>query len=319
MPVRWRAIALVVCALAWGAPVNAQASRAADSLLRIGAIDRAETAYYAASRAHPRDPQARFALGKFLASRGAFRIGATLIDESEQFGYDRQAGNEALAPILRTIGEYGALEKLSPSPLTSGERAQVKWLVSHPSRVTSPDSSVLVALARTSGDGFVGTTRIRINGASIVALIAPRSGCGMRIADTTVLAQSLRRFPSEGEGRGIAAAADSIAFGRMSISNVPVTIEQLREGAQAIVCFGFLARYAPTFDAKAGLMTLHLAGIAPRSSATATAFPVLDLNGSWAIPQSGGWRPLMSPKTMDILRDRRWTFDPRRGQIEVEP
>ena len=84
---RW-AVALAVAGSS-AAVAKAQDVRIADSLLRRGLVDRAETEYYAAARARPRDPDARFALGRYLLDRGAFRIGATLIDESMQFGYDR--------------------------------------------------------------------------------------------------------------------------------------------------------------------------------------------------------------------------------------
>jgi hypothetical protein len=50
----------------FAASLQAQTVRTADSLLHQGVLQRAEAEYYAASRIHPRDPSARFALGKYL-------------------------------------------------------------------------------------------------------------------------------------------------------------------------------------------------------------------------------------------------------------
>lgn len=311
-----------LAAVALGAGLaGGQSVRAADSLLRRGMLDRAEAEYYAAARARPRDPDARFALGRFLASRGAFRIGATLLDEAMQFGYDKRAAGAALAALYMDMGEYSSLERLPVSPLTAGEREQVQWLVAHPSKVQAPDSTVLAAFARASGDGFLGALRMRIDGRPVVAMVSPRSGCGVRLADTSAIVRRLHRFPSGGGGasRSTPAAADSIGFGRMTITNVPVRVETLRDGVEAIVCFGLLDRYAPTFDARAGLVTLHLAGIAPPAATASTVFPILNVDGQYAVPEGGGWAPIVLPQVSSMLRDRRWTFDPRRGQLAIDP
>jgi Flp pilus assembly protein TadD len=82
-----------VAAFAIAAPRDsgAQASRTADSLLNAGAVARAESLYYAAIRARPRDPMARWALGRYLAERGALRVAATLLEEADQFCGDALA------------------------------------------------------------------------------------------------------------------------------------------------------------------------------------------------------------------------------------
>src|SRR5256885_11279967 len=58
----------------------------ADSLLAAGRVATAESVYYATSRARPRDATARAALGRYLASRRALRIGAALPEEARLFG-----------------------------------------------------------------------------------------------------------------------------------------------------------------------------------------------------------------------------------------
>jgi tetratricopeptide (TPR) repeat protein len=316
-----RLLAIGSAAFGMGAArLQAQDVRTADSLLRQGILQRAEAEYYAASRIHPRDPNARFALGKYLLDRGAFRIGATLIDEAMQFGYDKSAGSAVLARVYMNLGEYAAMERLPASTLASDEAAQLRWLAAHPSHVTATDSSVLVAFMRPSVDQYVGAVRLRVNGQPVVASISSRSSCGLRISDTSAVARTLHRFPSASpSAERTLGAADSIAFGRMSISNIPVAVERFLDQTQAVVCFGMLARLAPTFDPRANLMTIHLAGVAPPPMSTSVVTPILDIDGQYTILRGGKWIPLASTDAAALVRDRRWTFDPRRRQITIDP
>ena len=317
-----RRFAVVFASLCAGAQcLVAQNIHHADSLLARGIFDQAETEYYAAVRARPRDPNARFALGHYLASRGALRIGATLIDEAMQFGLDRRLGAMALSKVYMDLGEYEALSKLSAAPLSASEKALVRWLAEHPSKATAPDSSVLVAYTRSPLEGFLGAVRIRIDGRPILAQISPNAGCGIRIADTSTVVQKLRRYPADsiGDAKFTPAVADSVGYGRMAVTNVPVEAMALPKGVQAVICFGALTRYAPTFDPRAGLMTLRLGGTAPLPGPTSTVFPLIQLDGPYAIAQAGGWAQLVLPQVSSMLRDRRWTIDVKRGQLSVEP
>jgi tetratricopeptide (TPR) repeat protein len=302
--------------LAAAAP--AQSVRVADSLLRRGNLDRAEAEYYAAARARPRDPEARFALGRYLASRGALRIGATLIDEAMQFGFDRRIGATALVRIYTDLGEYVSAASLTGTSLSASERAQLQWLATHPARVVSPDSTVLVAFTRTSLDGYVGAARIRLNGRPMLAMIAPRGGCGIRVSDTSAVAKSLHRFPVD-SGTRVPAVADSLGLGRLGVTSVPVSIEPLPQGVEAVACFGALLRYAPTFDPRGGLMTLRLGGKAPPPPMSASGMPMRDIDGQYAVLQGGGWGAVVLPQITSMLASKRWTLDARRGSIFVEP
>ena len=163
------------------------------------------------------------------------------------------------------LGEYQAVDKLPTSPLSASQRAAVRWLIEHPSRTIAPDSNVLVAFARTSADGYVGALRIRVDGYPVVAMLSPRAGCGLRLSDTSSVVRKLRRYPADsiGASRFVPAIADSIGYGRMTVTNVPAEVTALRD-AQAVLCIGALARFAPTFDPKAGLATLRVGG--PRRS-----------------------------------------------------
>lgn len=312
-----RTLGPLIASLITAASLSAQSVRVADSLLRAGDFRAAENMYYAASSARPRDPVARYALGKYLLDRGAFRIGATLIDEAMQFGYDRRAGSAVLARAYMNLGEYEAIDRLPVATLSSAEQAQVRWLAARPSRTSVSDSSVLVAFNRAPADGYLGVMRLRLNGQPIVALISPRSNCGLRVSDTLPVARTLHRFPAASGGVGLPAAADSVGFGRVSISYVPVVMERM--STPAVICLGMLARYAPSFDPRGNLMTLHLAGVAPPPSSRAMAAPIMDVNGEYTVLHGGRWTPIVLPEIAAMLRDRRWTLDPRRREIAIEP
>ena len=314
-----RILGLLIASVATAASLSAQSVRVADSLLRRGELQRAESMYYAATRARPRDPEARFALGKYLLDRGAFRIGATLIDEAMQFGYDRRAGSALLARVYINLGEYAAAEGLPVNSPSSGEHAQIRWLAAHPKRVLASDSSALVAFSRTSVPGYLGAIRIRLNGQPMIAMVSPRTTCALRVSDTAAVARTLHRFgASPRAGEGLSAAADSLVLNRWMIHNVPAVIEPMRENVQAVVCFGLLANYAPFFEPLANLMTLHLGGVVGAPSSRSVVTPILDVEGQYTMFTSNGWTPLASPAAMQVLGTRRWTFDSRRGQITID-
>jgi hypothetical protein len=70
----------------------------ADALLEAGRWAEAEDAYYAQSRANPREPTARAALGRYLAMKGAILPGTILIEEAQKFGLDPALAQTLLAP-----------------------------------------------------------------------------------------------------------------------------------------------------------------------------------------------------------------------------
>ena len=130
-----RSLAVAVAVLVALAPRPATAQWGvwhADSLLASGKVAAAESMYYATSSARPRDAAARAALGRYLAARGALRIGAVLLEEARLFGGDSTSIARALAPIYRALGDYRSLAVLPKAPLSDAERSRVSWLVTHP-------------------------------------------------------------------------------------------------------------------------------------------------------------------------------------------
>jgi len=88
------------------APSSAQdalpASRA-DALLDAGRWAEAEESLYADARAHPRDPESRARLGRYLAMKGALRPGLVLVDEAVEFGLPTESARVVVVPIRRLL------------------------------------------------------------------------------------------------------------------------------------------------------------------------------------------------------------------------
>ncbi len=103
-PVRATALALVALAAlpAWIGAQSLPRTRA-DALLDAGRWSEAEDAYYAQSRARPRDPASRAALGRYLAMKGAVLPGTVLIDEARQFGLDERTARSLTRPLRQIL------------------------------------------------------------------------------------------------------------------------------------------------------------------------------------------------------------------------
>lgn len=117
MRLRLRASAIVVAlaSVLIAQRTSAQATRLprtrADALLDMGEWAAAEEAYYAQSRAQPRAPVPRAALGRYLAMKGAVLPGTVLIDEANQFGLDSALARTMLRP-WRSVLAWRAIATL---------------------------------------------------------------------------------------------------------------------------------------------------------------------------------------------------------------
>ena len=301
-----------------GALYAQQTDARADSLLREGAIGRAESLYYAAVRVRPRDPEARWALGQYLISRGAVRVGATLVEEAVRFGLDSAVGAATLAPAYLQIGEYHALAALPAPTLSGAELARARWLVEHPSRIVAPDSIIAVDYRPSAGDGAIGTIPVRVNGRTVDATITARVH-GLVVSDTTALATRLRRFSSSAvTARGAPVVADSLDIGRLSISNAPATIAAGID-APALLGIDTFMQYAPTFEPRVHRVLLHPTGIPAAVPTGVTVLQTLRIENDLLVARGGGWASLASPVLAGLFRDRRWTVDAKRGRILIEP
>jgi hypothetical protein len=307
MIVRWNVAGAIATAAAMhaglAATAHAQSIRAADSLLARGSLARAESIYYAAARARPHDPAARLALGRYLVARGAARVGATLLEEAIKFGGEPAAIGRELAPVYLATGEYRPLQTLAGA--TSAERQRAAWLSSHEMRMVAPDS-VLVALFRPSSDSdIIGHMPVRINGRTVDAAISARAQ-GIIVSDTGAVAR-LHRFAMLG-------VADSLGIGRLTLRNVPVSIDPSRGAAGAIIGLTALAQFAPSFDPIVGRVTLRMSGRAPRGLA-GNRLVTWNAGDDLRVLQAGGWLSVTDVRIARLLRAARWTLDAKRGQL----
>jgi hypothetical protein len=309
--------AAVVAALTIPVVVGAQMSRA-DSLLNAGSLQRAESLYYAATQAHPRDPAARWALGRYLIARGAPRVGMTLLEEAVQFGGDAAKIGADLAPVYLTLGEYQKLSALRAAPISNMERERARWLVSHPSKMIAPDSSTSLQFKKSNESSGIGSVMLRVNGRPVEATISA-SVHGIVLSDTSAAAKRIHAFraPSGSGSSSVPGVADSIGLGTYSLSAFPVAVAPITGKEQATIGMDVLARFAPTFDPRAERVTLHVSGLAPKP-AGADQLSTLMTSGGLRALQSGSWTSIDAAPIAKTLSMRRWTFDVKRGQLTIE-
>jgi hypothetical protein len=281
----------------------------------------AESLYYAASSARPRDASARAALGRYLASRGALRIGAVLLEEARLFGGDTARIARSLAPIYLSLGDYRSLASLPASPLSTAERKRVRWLVSHAPVLEFPDSvATLTYRSVTDGSG-IGIISLGIGERRLEALIDPRA------TGVVLRGRAARRrdgFRTFGEdSSGAVAVVPELHLGDVILSNVParVVVDSARGASRSrqltIIGLDVLQRLAPTFDPTTQMVTLRRSGqIAPSVSGTRTPM-LLDEQGIRLLVDDQ-WVRAGSGATAKLLAMRPWTLDARRGAIVLQ-
>ena len=306
-------------------PLVAQMPRSgiADSLLAVGNVSRAESLYYAAVRQRPRDPGARWALGRYLAQRGALRVAATLLEEADQFGGDQVAPvvNADLAPMYMALGQYHQLLGLTHSPLTPAERERARWLEQHPTRLIAPDTIVGIGYTPSSDGKTMGHVPIRIQGRTVEATIDAHTR-GLTLCDTASVVARVRRFADAKQiaasSTAAPAAADSIGIGRLTYTNFPLSVAAC--DGQAVLGIDVLSRLSPTFDPRARTIMLHVNGLDRSAGLPAGNELVTRMtNNDLLIARAGGWLASGDSTMTRMLGSRRWTLDGRRGTLRVEP
>jgi hypothetical protein len=279
----------------------------ADSLLAAGRLAAAESTYYAAARARPRDPIMRAALGRYLAARGATKVGAVLIEEARFFGGDSAALAEVLAPLYYRLGDFASLASLRPIVLTPSERRRAIWLADRPPQASLRDSVVRLSYrVLGNGDGL-GTVILRLGRAEVPAIIDPRvSGLVL----TPAMRDQLRTFGNEQDQT--IAVADRARLGGITFSNLPTVIGQAQEKAR--IGLDVLAPYAPTFDPAKGVILLRR--VDRRAPPVAgTRVPVLYDGTGVRLLLAGRWQSTSLAIPAMMLATRPWMFDGKRGEI----
>lgn len=286
----------------------------ADALLSAGRVFAAESLYYLAVRRAPRDPEARLALGKYLAARGAWRVGAVLMEEARYFGGDAQVVANELMPVYARLGDYGALAVLRSSRLTYAERSRAEWLRDNPPGVEGPDS-VRVPYAAVDSR-TMGRLNVRIGSDSVSALIDPYAE-GLTLDTAWAHKDGIRTFGSKGAKivRRTGVALET-GLGALTLKNVPVKFAPQRGRRSATVGLDVLGRFAPTFDLPKGTMVLRKAGRVT-GRLPGLRYPTLTLGAGPRIVRESSLVPLNHVDAARLLRNRRWTLDTRRGEIIV--
>jgi hypothetical protein len=311
-----RVIAALCLGIVRSGTAAAQSYQRGDSLLAVGDVVRAESAYYAAARLRPRDPAPRLALGRFLVERGATRVGATLLEESLKFGGDPVlVGRELMRAYLRMydFAPLAALPAASPA-----QRERARWLVTHEPRIVAPDS-VLSALFSPGDDAnSLGNVAVRVNGVALTASLSAQVQ-GVVVSRAAMGDRRPKLFTGGADSTGDAdllAVADSVGIGSLTLINQPVTLSTLPPGTQALIGLSELGRFAPTVDPKSGKLTLRAAGDL-RDSPAGERLTTLDHAVGVFVLRDGVW--IASPAGLArLLRDREWTFDARRGSLIVD-
>jgi len=293
----------------------------ADSLLASGRVSAAESLYYAASSARPRDAAARAALGRYLAARGALRIGAVLLEEARLFGGDTARIARSLAPIYESLGDYRALAMLPASPLSGAEQKRVRWLVRHSPVLEFPDSIAALAYKPLVDGSGIGTVSLGIGERRVDALIDPRiSGVVIRGRSANRRA-GLRIF--DDDSTGAVAIIPELHIGDVTLSNVPARLDadssrQAKRARQTIaIGLDVLRRLAPSFDPATDSITLRRSGQVASTIVGTRAPMLLDEDGLRVIVD-GHWEMGASPVLTRLLSSRRWTLDVKRGVVVLQ-
>ncbi|MFL5562783.1 MAG: tetratricopeptide repeat protein [Gemmatimonadaceae bacterium] len=312
-------LAVVLAASIALAPREAHAQQyiaRADSLMRRGRVFAAETLYYYAVHRTPRDPAARLALGRFLAARGALRIGAVLMEEARFFGGDPKTVGTYLAPVYARLGDYKALSALPGSPLPYAQRARAEWLADNQPSIAGPDSAVVVLLPADSGS--LGVIDLVIGGDSVQASIDPRVQ-GMSLDTAWLHRKSVKRFAStfDNDWRNLSGVALSVGVGPFTLTNVPTSFAPTGDAARARVGLDFIAQLAPTLDPIGHTMLLRKSGRIENST-PGERIPTLSYPGGlWLIQRDGIW-PLGGTNASTTIGTRPFTLNARKGELILD-
>ncbi len=304
------------------APTNRSEIARADALLKAGRVEAAEALYYREARRRPRDPAARLALGRYLASRGATRIGAVLIEEARFFGASPALAALHLAPLYARLGDYKALALLPAAPLSAGERARAVWLAKNPPTVVGPDS-VTVALTAPASDStsVLGTVTVVIDGGSVVAHIDPTVR-GLVLDTSRASTPSVRVFASaptavQAGSPAVSAVLLHARLGNLAFTNLPVSLEPLESPARARIGLDLLGRFSPTFRPNDGRLVLRRSGRVAKLLPGERVPLLVEPRDVWVVWE-GRPEPLAGDLVTRRLRAARWTLDTKRGEIILQ-
>ena len=287
----------------------------ADTLLIAGRIFAAESLYYIAVRRGPRDPAARLALGRYLAQRGALKVGAVLMEEARYFGSDPTRVALELAPVYQRLGEYNHLAALPANAVSYGERMRAEYLRDNPPAIAGPDSATIDYTVNDSQ--LLGRVMLLIATDTVLATIDARAE-GLVLDTSWAKRKELRRFGSRNANvRDMEAVTPSVVLGPYTFTNVPTRFAPLSGAHRATIGLDLLGQLAPSFDPRAGKVMLRASGRLPATFPGLRIATITNDRGVYVVKGETIF-PLGHPDVQRYFRNSRWTLDPKRGEVLVD-
>ena len=287
----------------------------ADTLLIAGRIFAAESLYYIAVRRGPRDPAARLALGRYLAQRGALKVGAVLMEEARYFGGDPARIAVELAPVYQRLGEYNHLAALPSSAVPYGERMRAEYLRDNRPGIAGPDSASVDYTVNDSQ--LLGRVRLSIGTDTVLATIDARAE-GLVLDTAWAKRKELRRFGARTTAsKDFDAVTPSIALGPYTFTNVPTRFAPQHGAMRATIGLDLLGQLAPSFDPRRGKVMLRAGGRLPVSFPGLRIATLTNDRGVYVVKGETIF-PLGHPDVQRYFRNSRWTLNPKKGEVLVD-
>jgi hypothetical protein len=287
----------------------------ADTLLIAGRVFAAESLYYVAVRRSPRDPVARLALGRYLAQRGALKVGAVLMEEARFFGGDPTRVAVELAPVYQRLGEYNHLAALPASAVPFGERMRAEYLRDNPPAIAGPDSASVEYLVNDSQ--LLGRVQLVIGTDTVMATIDARTE-GLVLDTSWAKRKELRRFGSRTTNvRDVNVVTPSMTLGPYTFTNVPTHFAPQPGVARATIGLDLVGQLAPSFDPRTGKMLLRASGRVPATFPGLRIATITNDRGVYVVKGETIF-PLGHPDVQRYFRSSRWTLNPKRGEVLVD-
>jgi hypothetical protein len=287
----------------------------ADTLLIAGRIFAAESLYYIAVRRGPRDPAARLALGRYLAQRGALKVGAVLMEEARYFGGDPSRIAVELAPVYQRLGEYNHLAALPASAVPYGERMRAEFLRDNRPGVSGPDSATVDYTVNDSQ--LLGRVRLLVGADTVLATIDARAE-GLVLDTAWSKRKELRRFGARTSlPRDVEAVTPTVALGPYTFTNVPTHFAPLLGAKRATIGLDLMGQLAPSFDPRAGKVLLRASGRLPATFPGSRIATLTNDRGVYVVKGETIF-PLGHPDVQRYFRNSRWTLNPKKGEVLVD-
>ena len=290
---------------------GAQGSRRVDPspaelAIALGELDVAEAALYDRARRSPRDPSSRGTLGAFLAARGKFLVGATLLEEARFFGGDTVTIETRLAEVYRWTGQYGRVASLVAAPM-SRELRETRRAAGE--AVPGGAESATVPLRPNEMFG-IGRITIVVDGESIEADIQPLAN-GLSLPSTLSLFAAVQ--PSGARGDTTFVVVRSLAIGGVTLGPLPaILVPSVRIATIGLDVLGLLL---PTFDVAAGALTIRSV---PHEVPGERLPILLTFPGVAFVTEKGREAvALHSAAGRAALRGARWTLDVTGGAVVI--